>query len=170
MVSVDRKKNCRRYGTTSSKIECLWSTYLPDSPRATKERNAAMLFNPTVYLIHQHYPLACRNLLRRARARVCSVNIDAPLGTSAEKIKVSQKRRRYVDLCMTSFQFRLGNFTFTQRDIFGNMYNSTYRYVNSNMADFNELITCMISLVSINFIISSNYSEKELIKVQIYHL
>lgn len=50
------------------------------------------------------------------------------------------------------------------------MYNSTYRYVNSNMADFNELITCMISLVSINFIISSNYSEKELIKVQVYYL
>lgn len=38
------------------------------------------------------------------------------------------------------------------------------------MADFNELITCMISLVSINFIISSNYSEKELIKVQVYYL
>lgn len=77
------------YPIRSSKIECPWSTYLPDSPRATKERNATMLFNATVYLIHQHYPLACRNLLRRTRARVSLVNIDAPLGTGAEKIKVS---------------------------------------------------------------------------------
>lgn len=70
----------------SYKIERSRSTHLPDPPRATKRRNAPVLFNPMVYLIRQHCPLPRSN---GARVLACQINIDVPLGTDAEKIKVS---------------------------------------------------------------------------------
>lgn len=91
-VSVDRKKNGRRYHFYPFVLPRLNAHGRPICRTVLvpwDSEYAAMLFNPTVYLIHQHYPLACRNLLWRACARVCPVNIDAPLGTGAEKIKVS---------------------------------------------------------------------------------